>query len=64
LALAHIANSGIFLVQSLKQGTKCRISTTRVKTGQYPTENEARETFQLTVNRWLEIIADKKEATN
>jgi hypothetical protein len=28
-ALAHIANSGIFPVQSLKQGTKCRISTTR-----------------------------------
>jgi hypothetical protein len=35
-----------------------------VKTGQYPTENEAREKFQLTVNRWLEIIADKKEAAN
>jgi hypothetical protein len=32
--------------------------------GQYPTENEAREKFQLTVNRWLEIIADKKEAAN
>ena len=27
-ALAHIANSGIFPAQSLKQGTKCRISTT------------------------------------
>ena len=26
--LAHIANSGIFPAQSLKQGTKCRISTT------------------------------------
>jgi hypothetical protein len=32
--------------------------------GQYPTENEAREKFRLTVNRWLEIIADKKEAAN
>src|SRR5450759_4683747 len=28
-ALAHIANSGIFPAQSLKQGTKCRNSTTR-----------------------------------
>jgi len=28
-ALAHIANSGIFPAQSLKQGTKCRISTAR-----------------------------------
>jgi hypothetical protein len=28
-ALAHVANSGIFPAQSLKQGTKCRISTTR-----------------------------------
>jgi hypothetical protein len=37
----------------------------QVKTRQYPTENEAREKFQLTVNRWLEIIADKKkEAAN
>src|SRR5450830_918911 len=27
-ALAHIANSGIFPAQSLKQGTKCRNSTT------------------------------------
>ena len=34
------------------------------KTGQYPTDNEAREKFQLTVNRWLEIIADKKEAAH
>jgi hypothetical protein len=28
-ALAHIANSGIFPAQSLKQGTKRQISTTR-----------------------------------
>jgi hypothetical protein len=27
-ALAHIANSDIFPAQSLKQGTKCQISTT------------------------------------
>jgi hypothetical protein len=27
-ALAHIANFGIFPAQSLKQGTKCRNSTT------------------------------------
>ena len=30
-----------------------------VETGQYPTENEAGEKFQLTVNRWLEIIVGK-----
>jgi hypothetical protein len=28
-ALAHVANSGIFPAQSLKQGTNCRLSTTR-----------------------------------
>ena len=35
-ALAHIANSGIFPVQSLKQGTKCRISTTRLNVFRRP----------------------------
>src|SRR5450830_2067276 len=32
-ALAHIANSGIFPAQSLKQGTKCRNSTTSNASG-------------------------------
>ena len=46
---------------SIQKGHPCR---EEVKRGQYPTENEAREKFQLTVNRWLEIIGDKKEAAN
>jgi hypothetical protein len=48
-ALAHIANSGIFPAQSLKQGTKCRISTTRAAQICW---NAAGEPFQPPLPIW------------
>src|SRR5659263_228676 len=58
-ALAHIANSGIFPAQSLKQDTKCRNSTKQYRHGEPPSFamlNQSRADLEISKeSRFLEL---------
>jgi hypothetical protein len=66
--LAHIANSGIFPAQSLKQGTKCRNSTTsgltrkaRWRLGMLESSYRIAEAARLELRR-LKRVQERKAA--